>query len=108
MSPRESRARPGSKTAGSSSDSSKPYARRTGTTSVARRRGYFGEYGGRFAPETLMAPLEELERAFDRFRRDRRFRRELDELLRTYAGRPTPLTFADRLSARIGGARIAL
>jgi tryptophan synthase beta chain len=75
---------------------------------VAERKGYFGEYGGRFAPETLMAPLEELERAFDRYRRERRFRRELDDLLRTYAGRPTPLTFADRLSARIGGAKIAL
>jgi tryptophan synthase beta chain len=73
-----------------------------------KRKGYFGEYGGRFAPETLMAPLEELERAFDRFRRERRFRRDLDDLLRTYAGRPTPLTVADRLSARIGGARIAL
>jgi tryptophan synthase beta chain len=73
-----------------------------------RRRGYFGEYGGRFAPETLMAPLEELEKAFERWRRDPGFRRELDELLRTYAGRPTPLTFAKRLSDRIGGARIAL
>ena len=73
-----------------------------------KRRGYFGEYGGRFAPETLMAPLDELDRAFARFRQDRRFRAELDELLRNYAGRPTPLTFADRLSERLGGARIAL
>jgi len=55
-----------------------------------------------------MAPLDELDRAFARFRRDRRFRAELDELLRNYAGRPTPLTFADRLSERLGGARIAL
>ncbi len=75
---------------------------------MARRRGYFGEYGGRFAPETLMAPLEELEEAFARSRRDRRFRAELDDLLRTYAGRPTPVTFAKRLSERVGGARIAL
>jgi tryptophan synthase beta chain len=73
-----------------------------------RRRGYFGEYGGRFAPETLMAPLEELEAAFRKWRRHPRFRGELDELLRTYAGRPTPLTFAGRLSQRVGGARIAL
>jgi tryptophan synthase beta chain len=73
-----------------------------------RRKGYFGKYGGRFAPETLMAPLEELERAFSRYRADRGFRGELDELLRTYAGRPTPLTVADRLSARVGGAKIAL
>ena len=75
---------------------------------MAKRKGYFGEYGGRFAPETLMAPLEELEQAFEKHRKERRFRGELDELLRTYAGRPTPLTVADRLSARIGGARIAL
>src|SRR5713101_2964043 len=72
------------------------------------RPGYFGPYGGRFAPETLMAPLEELERAFERFRRDRTFRAELADLLKTYAGRPTPLTFADRLTAHAGGARIAL
>jgi tryptophan synthase beta chain len=78
------------------------------TRARRRRAGYFGEYGGRFAPETLMAPLEELERAFSRWRRDRRFRSELDDLLRTYAGRPTPVTFARRLTERIGGARIAL
>jgi tryptophan synthase beta chain len=72
------------------------------------RPGYFGPYGGRFAPETLMAPLEELERAFERYRRDRGFRAELADLLKTYAGRPTPLTFADRLTALAGGARIAL
>jgi tryptophan synthase beta chain len=71
-------------------------------------KGYFGDYGGRFAPETLMAPLEELERAFARFRRNPRFRRELRELLRAYGGRPTPLTEASRLSASAGGARIAL
>jgi tryptophan synthase beta chain len=72
------------------------------------RKGYFGEYGGRFAPETLMAPLQELEEAFAKWRRDRRFRAELDDLLRNYAGRPTPLTRADRLSGRFGGAKIAL
>jgi tryptophan synthase beta chain len=72
------------------------------------RKGYFGSYGGRFAPETLMAPLQELESAFVRLRRDRRFRSELDALLRDYAGRPTPMTFADRLTASAGGARIAL
>ena len=72
------------------------------------RKGWFGQFGGRFAPETLMAPLEELERAFERYRRDPRFRRELDDLLRTYGGRPTPLSVAPRLSADAGGARIAL
>ncbi|HTO75905.1 MAG TPA: tryptophan synthase subunit beta [Thermoanaerobaculia bacterium] len=75
---------------------------------TSARPGYFGEYGGRFAPETLMAPLEELERAFERWRRDRRFRSELDALLSTYAGRPTPITVADRLSGGSPGARIAL
>ncbi len=72
------------------------------------RKGYFGPYGGRFAPETLMQPLEELEKAFERWRRDRRFRTELADLLRTYAGRPTPITVASRLAAKLGGARIAL
>ncbi len=75
---------------------------------MAERRGYFGEYGGRFAPETLMAPLEELEAAFARWRRDRGFRAELADLLRSYAGRPTPLTFANRLTQRVGGAKIVL
>ena len=77
-------------------------------TRMKTRPGYFGPYGGRFAPETLMAPLEELERAFERFRRDRRFREELDGFLRGYAGRPTPMTLADRLTQHAGGARIAL
>ena len=71
-------------------------------------RGRFGPFGGRFAPETLMAPLEELARAYDRLSRDRRFREELDELLHNYVGRPTPLTFAERLSTELGGARIFL
>jgi len=71
-------------------------------------RGYFGPYGGRFAPETLMAPLEELTRAFERFRKDRRFRAEFSDLLRNYAGRPTPLSVAPRLTEAAGGARIAL
>ena len=77
---------------------------------TARRKaaGYFGEYGGRFAPETLMAPLEELERAFRRWRRDPAFRRELQGLLHNYAGRPTPLSEAPGLSKAAGGARIAL
>ena len=73
----------------------------------ALRRGDFGPYGGRYAPETLMAPLEELDRAFLRWRRNPRFRAELAELLETYAGRPTPLTSADRLAGP-RGARIIL
>ncbi|HXU47089.1 MAG TPA: tryptophan synthase subunit beta [Thermoanaerobaculia bacterium] len=70
--------------------------------------GYFGRYGGRFVPETLMAPLDELARAFDRSQKDRRFRLRLADLLATFAGRPTPLTFAERLSGELGGARIFL
>jgi tryptophan synthase beta chain len=73
-----------------------------------KRPGYFGEFGGRFAPETLMAPLEELERAWARWRKDPRFRAELALLLRDYAGRPTPITVADNLSRNAGGARIVL
>ena len=70
--------------------------------------GYFGRYGGRFVPETLMAPLAELTRAYDRAQRSRSFRRELTALLNDYAGRPTPLYFAERLSEELGGARIFL
>jgi tryptophan synthase beta chain len=72
------------------------------------QRGYFGEWGGRFVPETLMAPLEELDRAYHKAKRDRAFESRLDELLTHYVGRPTPLYLARRLSARLGGARVWL
>jgi tryptophan synthase beta chain len=68
--------------------------------------GHFGAYGGRYVPETLMAPLIELERAYRKARRDRSYQRQLGDLLRDYAGRPTPLYFARRLSEHVGGARI--
>jgi tryptophan synthase beta chain len=71
-------------------------------------RGYFGAYGGRFVPETLMAPLDELAAAHRAAKRDRPFQRRLDELLQTYVGRPTPVFRARRLSARLGGAHIWL
>src|SRR5690242_14692173 len=70
--------------------------------------GYFGPYGGRFVPETLMAPLAELTRFYDKAQRSRVFRRELTALLNDFAGRPTPLYFAERLSEELGGARIFL
>jgi tryptophan synthase beta chain len=70
--------------------------------------GHFGPYGGRYVPETLMAPLIELERAYAKARRDRGFQRQLADLLRDYAGRPTPLYFARRLTEHVGGARIYL
>ncbi len=70
--------------------------------------GHFGPYGGRYVPEVLMAPLEELERAYEQARADPAFQAELDGLLRQYAGRPTPLYFARRLTEHLGGARIYL
>ncbi len=70
--------------------------------------GHFGPYGGRYVPEVLMAPIEELEAAYLAAREDPAFRSELDDLLRTYAGRPTPLYFARRLTEQLGGARIWL
>ena len=69
-------------------------------------RGHFGPYGGRYVPETLMAPLEDLEQAYRDARQDPGFQRELDDLLHNYAGRPTPLYEAKRLSAQLGGARL--
>jgi tryptophan synthase beta chain len=68
--------------------------------------GHFGPYGGRYVPETLMAPLEELEQAYYAARQDPAFQAELDDLLHNYAGRPTPLYEAKRLSENLGGARI--
>jgi tryptophan synthase beta chain len=70
--------------------------------------GRFGPWGGRYVPETLMAALEELEREYERAKRDPQFRARLDGLLKTYAGRPTPLSFARRLTERFGGAKIYL
>lgn len=71
-------------------------------------RGYFGEYGGRFVPETLMPALKELERLFLGVRDDQTFRGEYVSLLQEYAGRPTPLTFANRLTEHYGRGRIYL
>jgi tryptophan synthase beta chain len=71
-------------------------------------RGYFGPYGGKFVPETLMPALGELERAYQEARSDPAFWRELEALLRDYVGRPTPLYLARRLTAHCGGAKIYL
>jgi tryptophan synthase beta chain len=70
--------------------------------------GHWGRYGGRFVPETLMAPLEELTSAYQAARADEGFQQELNSLLRDYAGRPTPLFLARRLTEQTGGARIYL
>ena len=71
-------------------------------------RGWFGEFGGRFVPVTLMHPLEELNEAFEAAVHDPHFQAQLDALLRDYAGRPTPLYFARRLTEHCGGAKIYL
>jgi len=72
------------------------------------KRGHFGPFGGKFVPETLMAPLEELERAYLSTKKDREFQAELKFFLKEYAGRPTPLYFARNLTEKFKGARIYL
>jgi tryptophan synthase beta chain len=76
--------------------------------SMPDAHGRFGPYGGRYVPETLVAPLEELEKAYAEVRKDPKFQSELDSLLGNFAGRPTPLQFASRLSEHLGGPRIYL
>ena len=71
-------------------------------------KGYFGEYGGFFVPEILVNALTELQREYEIIRGDEQFRTELDALLRTFAGRPTPLYFCRRLTERLGGPKIFL
>ena len=71
-------------------------------------RGYFGQYGGKFVPETLMAALDELESAYAEARADTDFQQQFQQLCREYVGRPTPLYYAKQLSAKIGGATILL
>jgi tryptophan synthase beta chain len=72
------------------------------------RTGHFGAFGGRYVPETLMTPLLELEAAYREARQDPAFRERVAQLSREYVGRPTPLTFAERLTEHAGGARIYL
>lgn len=71
-------------------------------------KGKFGPYGGQFVPETLMPALAELETAYEQARNDPAFQAEFDHLLKTYVGRPTPLTLAARLTKHLGGAKIYL
>ena len=75
---------------------------------VPDKQGHFGPYGGRYVPETLVAPLDELAREYEAARRDRRFRDEVQYYLREYCGRPTPLYFAERMTRELGGPRIYL
>ena len=78
------------------------------STSKKKPVGRFGAYGGRYVPETLMAALAELEGAYAKAKKDRKFQARLTELLQNYAGRPTPLFFAQRLTKELGGAKIYL
>src|SRR6202521_2913006 len=70
--------------------------------------GRFGPYGGRYVPETLMVPLFELEGAYEIAKSDSAFQVQLQDVLKNFAGRPTPLQFAARLTAKLGGPRIYL
>jgi len=80
----------------------------TATSTVPDAHGHFGPYGGRYVPETLMHPLQELEREYFRAQKDPEFQRELQYYLREFCGRPTPLYFAERLTRELGGAKIYL
>ncbi len=72
------------------------------------KHGYFGNYGGQFVPETLVAPLRDLEKEFFMAIKDKKFLAELDYYLKVYAGRPTNLYFAEKLTKKYGGAKIYL
>src|SRR2546426_1927530 len=75
---------------------------------VVRKKGYFGQFGGQYVPETLMPALHEFEAAYDEAKADPAFQEELESYYRHYGGRPTPLYFARRLTDHIGGAQIYL
>jgi tryptophan synthase beta chain len=77
-------------------------------TTLPNRSGYFGDFGGQYVPETLMAALEEFESAYRRLRRDKSFRAELDDVLTNFVGRPSPLTEAKSFAALCGGFRLFL
>ena len=78
------------------------------TYNLPNKKGYFGEFGGKYVPETLMYALEELELSLKKALRDKKFLKEFDYYLKEYAGRPTPLYFAKRLTKKLGGAKIYL
>jgi len=79
----------------------------TATTSPDSK-GHFGQFGGMFVPETLMTPLQDLAKAYEEAKADPAFQAELDDLLKNYVGRPTPLYFAERWTEKLGGAKIYL
>ena len=71
-------------------------------------KGRFGNYGGQYIPETLMNAVQELEEAYEKYSRDPEFNRELDDLLKNYAGRPSLLYYAEKMTKDLGGAKIYL
>ncbi len=75
---------------------------------LPNKKGRFGDFGGRFVPETLVSALEELEKEYSSAKKDKRFREELKFYLKEYAGRPTPLYFAKNLTKALGGPKIYL
>src|SRR5918994_5469106 len=77
-------------------------------TELPDQLGRFGEFGGRYVPETLMTAVQELERAYDAAKADPAFQAEMDAMLRDFAGRPTPLYFAENLTRELGGAKVYL
>jgi tryptophan synthase beta chain len=78
------------------------------TFSGPDERGYFGKFGGRFVPETLVEPLNELTKAYSHYKDDRDFQTELSSILKNYVGRPTALSYASRLTEYLGGSQIYL
>jgi tryptophan synthase beta chain len=84
-----------------------PYVQ-ANSTSVPDERGYYGEFGGRFVPETIIPALDELEAAYQAAMADPAFQQRLMQLQQTYTGRPTPVSYAERLSKHLGGAQIYL
>jgi len=71
------------------------------TEKLPDERGYFGEFGGRFVPETLMEPLLQLESAYYKIKQDENFKKEYEYYLRNFVGRPTPLYYASKLSKKL-------
>jgi tryptophan synthase beta chain len=84
-----------------------PYIK-TNSTNVPDERGYYGDFGGRFVPETIIPALDELEAAYQEAMADPAFQQEIAHLQKTYTGRPTPVTYAKRLSEKLGGAQVYL
>ena len=78
------------------------------TKSLPDKNGFFGQFGGKYVPETLMAPLDEFEKAYKAARRDKAFRKELDRILAEFVGRPTPITEAKKFAEESGVGRLFL